>query len=209
MSIYETVKDNVSLREVAQRYGIDVNRYSKALCPFHNDRHPSLYVADDHYYCFACGAQGDVIDFVGRLFQLPPYNAARKLMADFHLSPDKPPSAAALHAKRIRTEVQQLMENERLCFSVLSDYARVLRDWKVRYAPRTQGEPLHERFIEACRKLDQTEYYLDILCAGDSHERAEVVRQQMSDGKLEELRQRLDEIHKEELENGYDTADVA
>ena len=34
MSIYETVKDNVSLREVAQRYGIDVNRYSKALCPF-------------------------------------------------------------------------------------------------------------------------------------------------------------------------------
>ena len=48
MSIYETVKDNVSLREVAQRYGIDVNRYSKALCPFHNDRHPSLYVADDH-----------------------------------------------------------------------------------------------------------------------------------------------------------------
>ena len=109
MSIYETVKDNVSLREVAQRYGIDVNRYSKALCPFHNDRHPSLYVADDHYYCFACGAHGDVIDFAGRLFQLSPYDAARKLMADFHLSPDKPPSAAALHAKHIRTEAQQLM----------------------------------------------------------------------------------------------------
>ena len=118
MSIYETVKDNVSLREVAQRYGIDVNRYSKALCPFHNDRHPSLYVADDHYYCFACGKHGDVIDFVGRLFQLSPYDAARKLLADFHLSPDKPPSAAALHAKRIRTEAQRLMENERLCFSV-------------------------------------------------------------------------------------------
>ncbi len=42
-------------------------------------------------------------------------------MTDFHLSPDKPPSAAALHAKRIRTEAQQLIENERLCFSVLSD----------------------------------------------------------------------------------------
>ena len=94
MSIYETVKDNVSLREVAQRYGIDVNRYGKALCPFHNDRNPSLYVADDHYYCFACGEHGDVIDFVGKLFQLSPYDAARKLMADFHLSPDKPPSGA-------------------------------------------------------------------------------------------------------------------
>ena len=209
MSIFETVKGNVSLREVAQRYGIDVNRYGKALCPFHNDRHPSLLVADDHYYCFACGEHGDVIDFVGRLFQLSPYDAARKLMADFYLSPDKPPGAAALHAKRIRTEAQRLMENERLCFSVLSDYARVLRDWKVRYAPRTQDEPLHERFVEACRNLDLTEYYLDILCAGNSHERAEVVQQQMADGKLDELRQRLEEIYKEESEDGYDTAGVA
>ena len=114
MRIFEIVKENINLREAAELYGIDVNRYGKALCPFHNDRHPSLYVADDHYYCFACGEHGDVIDFVGRLFQLSPYDAARKLMADFHLSPDKPPNAAALHAKRIRTEAQQLMENERL-----------------------------------------------------------------------------------------------
>lgn len=98
MRIFEIVKENVNLREAAELYGIDVNRYGKALCPFHNDRNPSLYVADDHYYCFACGEHGDVIDFVGKLFQLSPYDAARKLMADFHLSPDKPPSAAALHA---------------------------------------------------------------------------------------------------------------
>ena len=208
MNLFQTVKYGVSCREAAERYGVSVNRQGKALCPFHNDRHPSLYVADDHYYCFACGKHGDVIDFVGKLFQLSPYDAARKLMADFHLSPDKPPSAAALHAKRIRTEAQQLMENERLCFSVLSDYARVLRDWKVRYAPQLPAEAPDERFIEACHNLDQTEYYLDILCAGDSHERAEVVRQQMSDGKLEELRQRLEEIHKED-ENDNNTADVA
>ena len=62
MRIFEIVKENVNLREAAELYGIDVNRYSKALCPFHNDRHPSLYVADDPYYCFACGAHGDVID---------------------------------------------------------------------------------------------------------------------------------------------------
>ena len=209
MRIFEIVKENVNLREAAELYGIDVNRYSKALCPFHNDRHPSLYVADNHYYCFTCGEHGDVIDFVGRLFQLSPYDAARKLAADFHLSPDKPPSAAALHAKRIRTEAQQLRENERLCFSILSDYAHVLRDWKVRYAPQSPDEPVHARFVEAGHKLDETEYYLDILCAGDSHERAEVVQQQMADGKLDRLRQRLEKIHKEEIEDGYDTADVA
>ena len=209
MRIFEIVKENVNLREAAELYGIDVNRYSKALCPFHNDRHPSMYAADDHYYCFACGAHGDVIDFVSKLFQLSPYDAAQKLMADFYLSPDKPPSAAALHAKRIRTEAQQLMENERLCFSVLSDYAHVLRKWKVQYAPQLPDQPVHARFVEACRNLDQTEYYLNILCAGGSLECAEVVQQQMADGKLDRLRRRLDEIHKEELEDGYDTADVA
>ncbi len=108
----------------------------------------SLYVADDHYHCFACGEHGDVIDFAAKLFGLPLYEAAQKLAADFHLTPDKPPSAAALHAKRIQTEAQQLMENERLCFSVLSDYARVLRDWKVRYAPQSPDEPVHARFVE-------------------------------------------------------------
>ena len=96
-----------------------------------------------------------MIDFVGRLFQLSPYDAARKLMADFHLSPDKPPSAAALHAKRIRTEAPD------------------------------------ERFAEACHKLDEVEHYLDILCAGDSYERAEVVSYLLADGRLDKLKETI------------------
>ena len=209
MNLFEIVKYGVSCREAAERYGVEVNHYGMALCPFHNDRHPSLYVADDHYYCFACGERGDVIDLVSKLFQLSLYDAARKLMADFHLSPDKPPSAAALHAKRVQTEAQQLRENERLCFSVLSDYAHVLRDRKVSCAPHSSEEAPDERFVEACHKLDEVEYYLDVLISGDSHERTEVIQQQMADGKLDRLRQRLEKIHKEEIEDGYDTADVA
>ena len=209
MNLFEIVKYGVSCREAAERYGVEVNHYGMALCPFHNDRYPSLYVADDHYHCFACGEHGDVIDFVSKLFHLSLYDAAQKLAADFQLTPDKPPSAAALHAKRVQTEAQQLRENERLCFSVLSDYARVLRDWKVSCAPQSSAEAPNERFVEACHKLDQTEYYLDILCTGDSYERAEVIQQQMADGKLVRLRQRLEKIHKEETEDGYDTADVA
>ena len=209
MNLFEIVKYGVSCREAAERYGVEVNHYGMALCPFHNDRHPSLYVADDHYYCFACGEHGDVIDFVGKLFQLSPYDAARKLMADFHLSPDKPPSAAALHAKRVQTKAQQLRENERLCVSVLSDYARVLRNWKVQYAPQSPAEAPDERFVEACHKLDEVEYYLDILCAGDSYERAGVVSYLLADGKLDRLRQCLEKIREEETNDGYDTADVA
>ena len=209
MNLFEIVKFGVSCREAAELYGVEVNRYGMALCPFHNDRHPSLYVADDHYYCFACGEHGDVIDFAARLFGLPLYEAAQKLAADFHLTPDKPPSAAALHAKRIQTEAQQHRESERQCFSGLYDYAHLLRVRKVRYAPQLPDQPVHARFTEASHKLDETEYYLNILCVGDSHERAEVVQQQMADGKLDRLRQRLEIIHKEEIEDGYDTAGVA
>ena len=209
MNLFEIVKYGVSCREAAELYGVEVNRYGMALCPFHNDRHPSLYVADDHYYCFACGEHGDVIDFAARLFGLPLYEAAQRLAADFHLTPDKPPSAAALHAKRVQTEAQQLRENERLCFSVLSDYARVLRSWKVQYAPQSPAEAPDERFVEACHKLDEVEYYLDILTSGNSYERSEVIHQQMANGKLDRLRQRLEKIHEGEIEDGYDTADVA
>ena len=187
MNCFQNVKYGVSCRDAAERYGVEVNHYGMARCPFHNDRHPSLYVADDHYYCFACGEHGDVIDFAAKLFGLPLYEAAQRLAADFHLTPDKPPSAAALHAKRVQTEAQQLRENERLCFSVLSNYARVLRRWKVQYAAKAPDK----RFVEACHKLGEAEYYLDILCAGDSHERAEVVSYLLVDGRLDKLKETI------------------
>ena len=43
MNLFEVVKANINTQEAAQTYGIDVNHYGMALCPFHNDRHPSLY----------------------------------------------------------------------------------------------------------------------------------------------------------------------
>ena len=92
---------------------------------------------------------------------------------------------------REEAEAQQLRENERLCFSVLSNYARVLRRWKVQYAPQSPAKAPDKRFVEACHKLDEAEYYLDILCAGDSHERAEVVSYLLADGRLDKLKETI------------------
>ena len=191
MNLFQNVKYGVNCREAAERYGIAVDRYGKALCPFHNDRHPSLYVADDHYHCFGCGEHGDVIDFAANFFALPLYEAAQRLAADFGIDTDRPPAKEIPEKRRQQTEAQQLMENERLCFSVLSDYARVLRRWKARYAPQSPAEAPDKRFVEACHKLDQTECYLDILCAGDSYERAEVVSYLLTDGRLDKLKEKI------------------
>ena len=73
MNLFEVVKANINTQEAAQTYGIDVNHYGMALCPFNNDRHPSLYISDDHYHCFACGEHGDelikIIKTTGILFE--------------------------------------------------------------------------------------------------------------------------------------------
>lgn len=198
MTLYEIVKANVSLREAAQLYGITVNRYGKALCPFHDDRHPSLFITDDHYYCFACGEHGDVIDFTAKLFALTPYSAAVKLAADFCLDPDKPPAAAALRAKRINGNAQKLSKQEELCVLVLSDYRDHLERWKRIYAPQTPDAPIHALFAEACHKLNYVEYLLDVLTFGTAYERQELVKDWLTNNRIYTLEYRMAELRKEE-----------
>lgn len=191
MDIFTTVKAAVTVRQAAEHYGLQVSRNGMTCCPFHNDRHPSLYVSDDHYHCFACGEHGDVIDLTAKLFDLRLYDAARKLASDFHLAPDKPLPEAIRRKKKHKTKAQQLRENEQLCFSVLNQYRQLLLDWKKRYAPQTPEDVLDERFVEACHRLPWAEYQLDILLQGDSYERGEVVSELTADGYIRKLQARL------------------
>ena len=69
MNVFEAVKQSVTTRQAASYYGIRVGRNGMACCPFHNDRTPSMKV-DSRYYCFGCGASGDVIDFAASLHGL-------------------------------------------------------------------------------------------------------------------------------------------
>ena len=193
MDIFTTVKAAVTLRQAAEHYGLQVRRNGMTCCPFHNDRHPSLYVSDDHYHCFACGEHGDVIDLTAKLFDLRLYDAARKLALDFHLAPDKPLPEAIRRKMKHKTKAQQLRENEQLCFSVLNQYRRLLLDWERQYAPQAPEDVLDERFVEACHRLPWAEYQLDILLQGDSYERGEVVSELTANGYICKLQTRLRE----------------
>ena len=164
MTIYETIKAAISVKQAAEHYGLKINRNGMACCPFHHDRHPSLKLNDDYFFCFGCGAKGDVIDFVARLFNLTSYESAQKLAADFGLDP-KPPTAAAM-VKPKRPYIRQFREDEMMCFRVLTDYLHLLEDWKMRYAPKTPDDTLDDRFVEACQMFDHIEYLADILTVG-------------------------------------------
>ena len=193
MDIFTMVKAAVTVRQAAEHYGLQVRRNGMTCCPFHNDRHPSLYVSDDHYHCFACGEHGDVIDLTAKLFDLRLYDAARKLASDFHLAPDKPLPESIRQKWKQKTKAQQLRENEQLCFSVLNEYRRLLLDWKKRYAPQAPEDALDKRFVEACHRLPWVEYQLDILLQGDSYERGEIVGELTENGYIRKLQARLRE----------------
>ena len=198
MNVFETVKTGVNTREAAEHYGIEVNRYGKALCPFHNDRHPSMVVYDDHYHCFACGEHGDVIDLVASLYGLPVYDAANKLAYDFGILRDKPPAKEMAEKRNRKSEAQRLRENEKLCFSALLAYMKLLQEWKQRYAPKAPDEKWHPHFMEACDRLDYVEYLVDTLIGGDSYERTEITGWMLADGKLKKLQNYLEKVRKEE-----------
>ena len=188
MNVFATVKTSINTREAAARYGVEVNRHGKALCPFHNDRNPSLFVDDDHYHCYACGEHGDVIDLTAKLFGLKLYEAAQKLAYDFGITQDKPPDKAMQEKQNRKSEAQQLRENEKLCFSALMEYYKLLQEWKVLYAPRSPEDTPHDRFVQACH----------LLIMGDSYERTGVIDMLMTDDKLKKLQTYLKKVKKEE-----------
>lgn len=78
MNIFQEVKERVTAKQVAERYGLKVERNGMACCPFHNDKHPSMKI-DQNYYCFACGAKGDAVNYVAVLFGLSQFEAAKKI----------------------------------------------------------------------------------------------------------------------------------
>ena len=161
-NVFETVKQSVTIREAAERYGIEVKRGGMACCPFHDDKNPSMKLNEEYFYCFGCGATGDVIDLTARLYNLSPKEAAEKLAQDFGLIYDSqaPPRRNYVRQK---TEAQKFREDRQRCYRVLSDYYYLLKKWEADRSPRTPEEEPHPRFVEAIQKKPYVEYLLDLF----------------------------------------------
>jgi hypothetical protein len=161
-NLFETVKQSVSVKEAARLYGIEVGRNGMACCPFHDDKHPSMKLNEDYFYCFGCGATGDVIDLTSRLYNLSQKEAAEKLAQDFGLMYDSqaPPQRRYVRQK---TEAQKFKEDRDHSFRVLSDYYHLLQKWAAAYSPKTPEENPHPRFMEAIQKKDYVGYLLDLF----------------------------------------------
>ena len=189
-NIFEQVKQTLTTRQVAEHYGLTVSRNGMVRCPFHDDHNPSMKV-DDRFHCFACGADGDVIDYTGKLFGLSPYVAARKLAADFGFIAEPQPNTAMKNAEPTITE--------RFCISVLWEYLRLLRIWRLKYEPSTPDEPMDDRFVESLKWTDWVWDLLDDLCH-KTPAHADQAMKILTEGGL--IMKLYDYVNRKEIENG-------
>ncbi len=84
-TVVETIKERLPITEVLSSYlTIQQNgNQFKAKCPFHNERTASFYISPDRglYYCFGCGAKGDIFSFVEQ-FEGLDFKGTLKLLAE-------------------------------------------------------------------------------------------------------------------------------
>ena len=190
MNVFEAVKPNISTRQAAEMYGIKVNRHGMAVCPFHNDKNPSMKV-DKRFHCFACQADGDVIDFVSRLCGLPCKEAAMKLADDFGISYDSRHKPTVRPHIREPTAEQLYQKEEARCYRVLTDYFHLLRRWETQHAPKQPDDVWHPLFVEALQRKSHIEYLIDTLIDGTKEEKQALVAEQRKE--VMKLEQRIAE----------------
>ena len=175
MNQFERVKAALTLRQAAETYGLTVGRNGMTCCPFHEDKHPSLKLNEDYFFCFGCGASGDVIDFTARLFGISPKDATEKLAADFGISVDAKPVAVRRNPSRLE---------ELRCRRALTDYLHLLKEWKTQYAPKTPEDSLDDRFVESCQQYDRIAGLLEMLDEASSTQRSHTVSALTADGSV-------------------------
>lgn len=145
----DTIKERLDIVEVASAYlkleksGINY----KARCPFHNEKTPSFFIspARQSYYCFGCGAKGDMftlvqelegVDFRGALKQLAD-KAGVELeyqRAEAKTEKDKLYTALEDAALFFETELANSKEaREYLASRGIDD--QTIKEWRLGYAP--------------------------------------------------------------------------
>ena len=171
--LFRRVKAAVTARQAAERYGLKVNHFGMACCPFHDDRDPSMKL-DERYYCFSCGATGDAVDLTARLLKLTPKDAALRLAADFGIeAPENKNKHKVVPAKTAiakNAKERQAGDWVNYAVRVLTDYLWHLRDHEKKHAPKSMNDKeWHPLFCEALNRKDFIEYALDeLLAAGGS-----------------------------------------
>lgn len=170
--LFRKIKEAVTMQQVAEYIGLQINRKGLCLCPFHQDKDPSLkiYPNGKGFYCFSCGAGGDQIKFTALYRDIGNYEAAKELAAAFDIPLAEPVTyrekREAELARRRRATVATFKRRSTM-------YVKMY--WIL------LCEAIHERnehFTEALQNITYIEYLLQNLeeCPEEVYEDKKAVR---------------------------------
>jgi hypothetical protein len=72
--LYQKIASKISIKDIADRFGLEPYGARKRHCPFHDDGTPSLDLSEDLglFNCYGCKSGGNIIKFYAMLKQLNP-----------------------------------------------------------------------------------------------------------------------------------------
>ncbi len=153
----EEIKKTYSMREIAERYGFQVDRAGFIHCPFHQgDRGASLKIYQDSFHCFGCGANGDIFTFVQMMDRVDFKEAFQSLGGTY----DKPTFHSKLAAYRSKKKADQrrkIQDKERKRRELNNVLIDVYRDYMNR------SEPFSDVWCDCCNALQYQLYLHEIL----------------------------------------------
>ena len=178
--VFRECRERVSAQDAARHYGLTFDRKGWAVCPFHQDKHPSMSFRAGRFRCWACNASGDSIDFTGRLLGLEPMAAVERLDADFSLALPlhRQPTPAEAQAARRRMEIARAhKEFEEWRKALISKICAACLVAHVALRDMTNWDKLTEAEVQAVQWQPSFEYLAEALADGTPEEQMRIFRE--------------------------------
>ena len=160
----DEIKQQYSMRDIAEQYGFHPNGRGFIHCPFHTgDKGASMKIYARDFHCFGCGANGDIFDFIQRMDNVDFKEAFQSLGGTY----EKPTfsSKLAIYRAQKRAEMRakeaKKREEERYMNNLLIGAFR----WGVQH-----NRPMSDAWCENYNKLQYQLYLQEELTErGEGH----------------------------------------
>lgn len=179
----DLIKATLTMQEILGMYGLaEKARQHRIPCPIHDGKDRNFSFTNFGFKCFVCGAEGGLVHFVERYRGLSFEGALEEINSFFHLWQDRPELkekevcqkkaqkdtsfrsrraiAKLRHDRRIAEREKEKVAKERM--TLLDELWRLDAN-KIKYTPKSDGEPFHPLYVEACHHLEYQQYLIESL----------------------------------------------
>ena len=148
----EEIKESIEMVEGLRRYGLTILKGGMINCPFHSDKTPSMKIYKDSFFCFSCGANGDIFTFV-QMMENVSFKEAFQILGGTYEKPTFASRLAVYHSRKrremARKEQERIEARKQFNLQLIGLYRRYLE----------RSEPFSQTWTD-CYNALQYQLYL-------------------------------------------------